>query len=340
MPKTASEIFNKKLYASDSVRAIEQRVNQTWMHTSVVDPNRSILMDLFEGFCGLVENDPNLIENGLEKLENFNKFLTEPQDDGRTGFDILTDGLSKADTETFFSDLRRFNRDLDWGLDMEKIEEIKNEKVASIVDEKISVRPTTFNDLLDNVRKSESNVSRTSSMRATTVENVIDKSEDMAKAPDLYNEKETAWALNLKNQAKAAKGKMNSSQYNKFYDEIKVFTNLAEKIIEAKENYKTNMPLSSFNSDTRKRLSKYAKNGIVENIDILRAYSKSWNQVKKKANDYQNYKLNEKHFTRDPKVKPGHTLDVSGKKKFALMDQIFGKTPREVQKVNNVQRAK
>jgi hypothetical protein len=165
MPKTASEIYNKKLYASDSVRAIEQRVNQTWMHTSVVNPNRSILINLFEGFCGLVENDPNLIENGLEKLENFNEFLTEPQNDGRTGFDILTDGLSKADTETFFIDLRRFNRDLDWGLDMEKIEEIKNEKVASIVDEKIS----------------------------------------------------------------------NSSQYNKFYDEIKVFTNLAEKIIEAKK---------------------------------------------------------------------------------------------------------
>lgn len=148
-------------------------------------------------------------------------------------------------------------------------------------------------------------------------------------APDLSDKDAAGWILSLPQKATDAKGKWrDSSKYKTFYSNVEVVKDIAEKYIKAKNNNLNSVSLESFDKKTREVLKSYAVNGEIPMDYMKTAYKKSWKELQKSAYAYENYKLKDKGFTRDPKGK-GNQLDSSGKKKFAIMDEVLGRKPRK-----------
>ncbi len=125
-------------------------------------------------------------------------------------------------------------------------------------------------------------------------------------APDLNNAEAAEWIVGLKAKAKAAKGRFkDSAQYKKFYDNVKVTTELATKLLAANTRNLKSLPLTGFDANTKKLLSGKAVNGQVSLDALKEAYQSSWINVQNSATTYEKYKFEEKGFTKNPQTKPG-----------------------------------
>ncbi len=170
---------------------------------------------------------------------------------------------------------------------------------------------------------------------ATEQRVVKDKNADaiFSELPDLSNKDAADWILNLKVKAKAAKGRFkDSAQYKTFYDNVKVTTELATKLLVAKNKKLNELPLISFDAITRDLLSDKAVNGQISMKVLREAYEKSWINVQNSATNCEKNKYDDKNSNK----KSDCTLDKSSRKKLAIIDEIMGRVERKAAKFKNI----